>query len=159
MSFERDHYNAVVVGAGPNGLAAAITLKRKFRSVLLAGGERNRRRRHPLGRAYDSRFHPRRLLRRQPAGPLFPFLPAARASIDTASNGSILKSRWHTLSGTGRPCASTGRSRQRPICWVLTAGPTGRCCSPSWRITRGSFRMSSSPSRFPKTRYSWPVSD
>jgi len=35
VSFSRDHYDAVVVGAGPNGLAAAITLARKSRSVLL----------------------------------------------------------------------------------------------------------------------------
>jgi len=35
VSFARDHYDAVVVGAGPNGLAAAITLSRRFRHVLL----------------------------------------------------------------------------------------------------------------------------
>ena len=35
MSFERAHYDAVVVGAGPNGLAAAVTLTRRFRHVLL----------------------------------------------------------------------------------------------------------------------------
>jgi len=35
VSFTRDRYDAVVVGAGPNGLAAAITIARKSRSVLL----------------------------------------------------------------------------------------------------------------------------
>jgi phytoene dehydrogenase-like protein len=44
-----DHYDAVVVGAGPNGLAAAITLSRRFSAVLLleaaetiGGGTRSR---------------------------------------------------------------------------------------------------------------------
>ena len=35
MKPKKQHYNAVVVGSGPNGLAAAITLQRKFPSVIL----------------------------------------------------------------------------------------------------------------------------
>lgn len=40
MVFKKNRYDAVVVGAGPNGLAAAINLSRCFSNVLLVEGAR-----------------------------------------------------------------------------------------------------------------------
>ena len=39
MPFARPEYDAVVVGSGPNGLAAAITFAQAGRSVLLIEGD------------------------------------------------------------------------------------------------------------------------
>jgi phytoene dehydrogenase-like protein len=39
LNVHQDYYDAVVVGAGPNGLAAAITLSATFNSVLLVEGK------------------------------------------------------------------------------------------------------------------------
>ena len=55
---------AVVIGSGPNGLAAAREARARRRSRHRSRSRRDDRRRLPHGRAHAARFPPRRLLRR-----------------------------------------------------------------------------------------------
>jgi phytoene dehydrogenase-like protein len=91
----RLEYDAVVVGSGPNGLAAAITIAQKGRSVLLleakdtiGGGTRTEELTLP-GFRHDvcSAIHP-----------LVDLSSFGHSTLEpTALNGSIHRCRWHTL--------------------------------------------------------------
>ena len=96
MPFSRREYDAVVIGGGPNGLSAAITIAEAGRSVLLiegketlGGGARSAELTLP-GFVHDvcSSVYPH--------GGVVPVLsrPAARRA--WASNGFIPRRRWRT---------------------------------------------------------------
>ena len=79
-------HDALVVGSGPNGLAAAIALAPGRPLGARARGRGHGRRRHPLRRAHAPRLPARRLLGRPPAGGRVA-VPVARCrSATTASS-------------------------------------------------------------------------
>ena len=104
--------DAVVVGAGPNGLAAAIALAPRRPLGAGARGGRHDRRRVALGGADAARLRPRRLLGRPPAGARLAVPARAAAGRARAGAGPARARRSRTRSTTAPRSRSSARSRR-----------------------------------------------
>ena len=104
-----------------------------------------------------SRIYPRLCSAVHPSRLLSAYLQRL-SLIDTASRGSSRKCPGPSLSKQVSPVPPplAGGHGRGP--GSRRQGLQGDALALLWSITRGSFRISSSRSRFPKTRYSWPVS-
>lgn len=138
---KRESYDAVVVGAGPNGLAAAITLGSRFDAVLLleaketvGGGARSAALTLP-GFVHDvcSTVQPLSL-----ASPFFRRLDLQKSGLEWTQPEIPLAHPFEDGSALflHRSLAVTADAMGP------TAGRTAGFCSPSWIIRRGFLPMS-----------------
>ena len=115
--------DVVVVGAGPNGLAAALTCAEAGRSRARARGGRHDRRRHPHGRADAARASATTCARPSTRWPPCRRSSRPPASSATASSCCSRRWRWSTRSTAAGPGCCTSRWPRPSPASASTARP------------------------------------